>query len=121
MQYLQNVSGRQKFVRSAFKIFSKMARLILAIWTILLLASCRQSPVLTEEEKTNIVYSVREMLDNYNKDIRKSGLTAELKYLDTSIDFFWVPPGYAGSISYDSVIGILKQNAPHYKDVDNTF
>src|SRR5689334_22734222 len=98
-----------------------MARLLLTVWTILLLASCRQSSVLTEKEKKDIIYSVGRMMDNYHGDIRKSGLTAELKYLDNSPDCLWVPPGYAETISYDSVVNILKQNASNYKHIDNSF
>jgi len=54
-------------------------------------------------------------------DIRKSGLTAEFKYLDNSSEFFWVPRGYSSYISYDSVATVLKQTAPKYKSVDNSF
>jgi hypothetical protein len=46
---------------------------------------------------------------------------AEFKYLDHSPDFFWVPPGYAGAISYDSVAAILKKSAPKYTLIENTF
>lgn len=65
--------------------------------------------------------NVRQTLENYYKEIRESGLTAEFKYLDNSPDFFWVPPGYQSSISLDSVTTILKQNAPKYKSVENSF
>jgi hypothetical protein len=60
-------------------------------------------------------------LDSYYNDIRKLGLTAEFKYLDNSSEFFWVPPGYSDAIAYDSVVTILKQNAPKYKSIDNSF
>jgi hypothetical protein len=98
-----------------------MTRLILTIFTILTITSCRQSTPLTETEKTSIVLEVRQTLDNYYNDIRKSGLTAEFKYLDNSSEFFWVPPGYSSSISYDSVATVLKQNAPKYNSIDNSF
>lgn len=98
-----------------------MTRPILTIFTILTIVSCRQSTSLTETEKTSIVLDIRKTLNNYYNDIRKSGLTAEFKYLDNSSDFFWVPPGYSSSISYDSVTTVLKQNAPKYKFIDNSF
>ena len=98
-----------------------MTRPILTIFTMLTIVSCRQSTPLTETDKASIVSDVQKTLDNYYNDIRKSGLTAEFKYLDNSSEFFWVPPGYSCSISYDSVTAILKQNAPKYKFIDNSF
>jgi len=95
-----------------------------SLWTkliLLFLISCRQPTDLTEKEKEELVFSIRQTLDNYYNDIRQSGLLAELNYLDSSADFFWVPPGYTQSISYDSVVSILKQNAPYYKYIDNAF
>jgi hypothetical protein len=102
-------------------MISKLTRPILTIFTILAITSCRQSTSLTETEKASIVFDVHQTLDNYYNDIKKSGLTAEFKYLDNSADFFWVPPGYSSSISYDSVITVLKQNAPKYISIDNSF
>lgn len=98
-----------------------MTRQILMLLSMLLFVSCSQSSLLTEKEKTVIIDSVRQTLNNYHNDIRKSGLIAEFKYLDNSADFFWVPPAYSASISYDSVASILKQNAPNYKYIDNSF
>jgi hypothetical protein len=98
-----------------------MKQPIITIFTILTIVSCRQSKPLTENDKANIIEEVHQTLDNYYKDIRKSGLTAEFKYLDNSSEFFWVPPGYSSSISYDSVTIVLKQNAPKYKLIENSF
>jgi len=98
-----------------------MKRHILTISIVLIFISCHQSTQLTEHEKASIIEDVRHTLDNYYNDIRKSGLTAEFKYLDNSSEFFWVPPGYSNSLSYDSVVTILKQNAPKFKSVDNSF
>lgn len=96
-------------------------RQIPIIFILLLMVSCKQSVPLTQEEKTNIADSIRETLKNYYNDITKYGLTAELNYLDNSPDFFWVPPGYSGAISYDSVVAVLQQNAPMYKTIVNSF
>ena len=90
-------------------------------FSILIIASCGQSISLRENEKVIIIDDVNKTLDNYYNDIRNFGLTAEFKYLDNSIDFFWVPPGYSSAISYDSVATILKQDAPKFKFVDNIF
>ncbi len=87
---------------------------------ILLIISCSQPTTLSENEKTAIIGEIRQTFNNYYGDIRKSGLTAEFKYLDSSAEFFWVPPGYGGPISYDSVVTVLRQNAPKFRIVDNT-
>jgi len=59
------------------------------------------------------------MLREYCADIKANGLPAEFKYLDESMEFFWVPPGYSSWLSYDSVAAILKQRAPANRSVDN--
>lgn len=51
------------------------------------------------------------MLNNYYKDINEQGLIAELKYLDSSADFSWHPPGFEGPIPYDSAAAIIRNNA----------
>ena len=94
---------------------------ILTILLLLSIVSCTQSTSLNESEKVVIIDQVRQTLDNYYKDIKLSGLTAEFKYLDNSSDFFWVPPGHSNSISYDKVTAILNENAPKYKSIDNSF
>lgn len=76
---------------------------------------------MTTTEKAAIEDSIRVTLDNYYADIKKTGLTAEFKYLDHSPDFFWVPPGYSSAISYDSVATVLNQNAPLFRSVDNAW
>lgn len=98
-----------------------MKRQTLIFLLILTIASCRQSTVLTENEKEKIIVDVKLTLNNYYNDIRKSGLTAEFKYLDNSKDFFWVPPGYSSSLSYDDIANAIKENALKYKSVDNSF
>lgn len=58
------------------------------------------------------------MLDAYGRAQRERGLLAEVPYLDTSDRFFWVPPGFSGRISRDSVIAILTTNAASIESVD---
>lgn len=99
-----------------------MAKYLIILQFSLALFSCRQnSNHVAELDREKIVNSIRATLDNYYSGIKKNGLTAEFKYLDNSPDFFWVPPGYTSSISYDSVVAVLKQNAPNYKLIDNSF
>ena len=62
---------------------------------------------------------VLQMLNDYYNDIRKEGLLAEFRYLDSSDDFFWVPPGYQGPISFDSVRTVLTATAPSLRSMDN--
>jgi len=98
-----------------------MTRFLLALCSFFSILSCSQSLPLTESEKKIIIEDISQTLSNYYNDIRKSGLNAEFKYLDSSSDFFWVPPGYSNAISYDSVAIILKQSAPKYRYIDNKF
>lgn len=84
--------------------------------------SCSEREMnLTEAEKQKIVDSVRLTLNNYFSDVEKAGLIAEFRYLDTSSDFYWVPPGYSSPISYDSVAAILKKYQPVYTFVKNSW
>jgi hypothetical protein len=88
----------------------------------MVLVSCEKDHgSLTPSEKKTIIESIARILDNYYADIGREGLKAELRYLDSSNDFFWVPPGYATSISYDSVVTILTQNAPAFQSVINSW
>lgn len=65
-----------------------------------------------------IIQEIRSSLINYNSDVSKEGLLAELKYLDSSADFFWVPPGYHSALNYDSVVTVLRESAPKLKSLN---
>jgi hypothetical protein len=94
----------------------------LPVFFLLAVFSCKEKPShLTANEREEIVATIRETLNNYYRDVKTSGLTAEFKYLDNSSDFFWVPPGYSTAISIDSVVSVLKQNAPLFKTINNSF
>jgi hypothetical protein len=96
-------------------------QLIILIFVFAFFLACQQQTApLTNEEKREIDENIQQTLKDYYDDIRKSGLTAEFKYLDNSADFFWVPPGYSSAISYDSVASVINQNATLYKSVDNS-
>jgi hypothetical protein len=99
-----------------------MTRYLSLVFILFVICSCEQteSPLTTEEQK-EIIESVKETLYNYFSDIKTSGLTAEFGYLDHSSDFFWVPPGYASAISYDSVVSVVKKNASSITSVNNSF
>ena len=65
-----------------------------------------------------IEIEITTMLNDYHGAIKTSGLKAEFDYLDSSEQFFWVPPGYHTALDYDSVRTILLQNAPGISEMD---
>ena len=85
------------------------------------LFSCGNSNELTPLNKMQIISEVTETLTAYHEAIGLKGLTAEFAFLDSSADFFWVPPGYSNPIAYDSVVKVLNQNAPLFSSVENSF
>ncbi len=95
-----------------------MIKQIFGIVILMTLTSCSQADKLNESEKELIINDVIEMFGNYHNDIRQDGLTAEFKYLDQSTDFFWVPPGYKSTLSYDSVRKILEINAKSFQTIE---
>lgn len=98
-----------------------MLRISPFLVVVVCLTACQQDRSLTDAQKADVIEEVRVTLDNYYADIRKSGLTAEFKYLDSTDEFFWVPPGFHSAISFDSVEAILNENAGKYKLVENVF
>ena len=88
---------------------------------IVLLASCGNRTPLTKAEQRQVAAEVEQMLKNYSEDIKNEGLLAEFKYLDSSADFYWIPPGYSDSIAYDSVAALLKRSAPRFQSVNNVY
>lgn len=65
--------------------------------------------------------AIGQMLDDYCKDVKAGGLLAEFKYLDSSADFYWVPPGFTSPLGYDTVSAMLRRNAPAYASVENKY
>lgn len=87
---------------------------------VLFLFSCSQSDKNTGNNDT-IRNEIKSTIDNYYVDIRKEGLLAEFKYLDSSRQFFWVPPGYLNYAGYDSIAATIRRNASSLKSVDNRY
>lgn len=82
--------------------------------------SCNQSNH-SSGKNDNIRNEIKTTFDDYYNDIRKQGLLAELKYLDSSAQFFWVPPGYLNYAGYDSIAAAIKENAASLKSIDNRY
>ncbi|HYD21765.1 MAG TPA: hypothetical protein VEB40_09845 [Flavipsychrobacter sp.] len=87
----------------------------------LFLASCGNRSPLTKAEQRQVAAEVEQMIQRYSEDIKENGLLAEFRYLDSSADFYWIPPGYNDSIAYDSVAAILKRNAPRFRSINNVY
>jgi hypothetical protein len=86
---------------------------------ILLWIQCRNhstSPGITDKDQ--VISSAKKMLQDYYDDIRANGLLAEIKWLDSSSSFFWVPPGYGGPILFDSVAKVIRRNALSIRKID---
>ncbi|MCB0595301.1 MAG: hypothetical protein H6557_25730 [Lewinellaceae bacterium] len=95
-----------------------MKKTIIFLFATLLLLSCqpeKQSPAF---DKAATAESARLMLHDYHAAIKREGLTGEFPYLDSSSDFFWVPPGYTSALPYDSVRTILEANAGAFTSVE---
>ncbi len=86
-------------------------KLLSYITIVYMLISCGKPNKSSSLDKERTAKEVYLMLQEYHRDIATEGLIAEFKYLDSSPDFFWVPPGYSSALSFDSVEIIL--NARH--------
>lgn len=97
-------------------------KISLLLLCIIACVSCRQHrSYFHDDEKKRLVADVKVMMGAYHADVRNEGLLGEFKYLDSSADFFWVPPGYHTAISYDSVAAVLKSSAGRFKKIDNNW
>ncbi|MFI5204039.1 MAG: hypothetical protein ACHQF2_06035, partial [Flavobacteriales bacterium] len=87
----------------------------LIVFSLFLIFSCQQPDKTTSSvTEKDIVPEVKKMLNDYVHAIASEGLLAEFRFLDSSENFFWVPPGYTSAISYDSVATILRKNHSVY-------
>jgi hypothetical protein len=88
---------------------------------LVLLASCRSSTSLDPAKQAEIAAAAKQALKNYYDDLRAAGLLAEFKWLDSSASFFWIPPGYASPINFDSVAKIIRSNSLAIKSIDENW
>jgi hypothetical protein len=84
-----------------------------SLWTLLAAVGCdsKAEPTWDAVAKTKVTLEVSTMLHDYHAAIRKGGLLAEFAFLDSSADFFWVPPGYAAPLDYATMRKIVTDNA----------
>jgi hypothetical protein len=78
---------------------------------IALLCSCSKASTTEPVSSDSVAVEVERMLHKYHEAMKTGGLLAEFNFLDNSPDFFWVPPGYESTLTYDSVRTILEKNA----------
>jgi hypothetical protein len=84
-----------------------------------LLFSCAQNE--NGAVNDDLQKEIKSTIDNYYNELRKEGLVAELKYLDSSNRFFWVPPGYLNYANYNVIAAAIKRNAASLKSIDNRY
>ena len=80
------------------------------ILVLLLLTNCSGQKETYHPDK--VEKEVTQMLHDYHGAMSEGGLMAEFDFLDSSENFFWVPPGYHSALDFDSVKTILMMNAP---------
>ncbi|MFN0032698.1 MAG: hypothetical protein ACKVOR_11110 [Flavobacteriales bacterium] len=72
-------------------------------------------------QRNKTEHEVRQFFDSYYAAMKAKGLIGELEFLDTTSDFFWVPPYYNSSITFDSVSAHLHNNAHLFQSVENSW
>jgi hypothetical protein len=86
---------------------------------LLSLCACGHPDNFNAEKQQAVTDSARQTLHRYYETVKQEGLLAEFAYLDSSAEFFWVPPGYKSPLNFDSVATILRSNATKWKLIDN--
>lgn len=79
----------------------------------LAVVACRPSrPVMLDDKsKEEVRREATLMLQQYADQICKKGLGAEFAFLDSSQDFYWLPPGAHLAMGYDTVAASIRRNA----------
>lgn len=90
---------------------------LLPILLLTLVLSCGHKEHKKKLDHDQVESEIKQMLSEYHLAIRKEGLTGEFFYLDSSDDFFWVPPGYNSALDYDSVHTILENNSKAFSNI----
>jgi hypothetical protein len=70
-----------------------------------------QDPEITKKE-------VIQMLNDYHEAISKESLLGEFAFLDSTDQFFWVPPGYTNALTYEEVALFLRKNSANFSKID---
>lgn len=81
---------------------------LILIAPLIVLSAC-QPQVGSSFDHESVVEDATEMLHDYHEAMNKDGLMAEVHYLDSSEQFFWVPPGEVTKMNYDKVMEVLAQ------------
>lgn len=97
----------------------KSLRLFIILTTVLLTSCLKEQS--KSFDKQEIISEIQTMFENYHEAIKQDGLTAEFDYLDSSDDFFWVPPGYKSALKNDSIKAILLQNNKSIQSISFDF
>ena len=90
---------------------------IISVIATLISLGCRQTDELTVAQRKNIIDTVTQTLRNYYNDMDKKGLLTEFNYLDSSKEFYWLPPGYSAAIDYNAVAAAIRANAADYQSI----
>ncbi|MEP7321799.1 MAG: nuclear transport factor 2 family protein [Saprospiraceae bacterium] len=77
--------------------------------------------VMSIQEKSRIEQDIRQTMVAYFQDVKQYGLNTEFRYLDSSAEFYWVPPGATVAYGYDTIRTMIEHNAVKFKSVDNSW
>lgn len=88
--------------------------MFIVLSTIVIISHSCKNDHIWSEESNRVHREVKTTLGNYYKDVNENGFEAEFKYLDSTSQFSWFPPGFNSAISFDSVRNILKRNVLLY-------
>ena len=96
---------------------------IIAVIALFIFAACEftspPSNDLSAEDQGRIIQEVETSLRNYYRDVAIKGIQAEFEYLDTSSNFYWIPPDYENWINYDSVANVILDASSKISAVEN--
>lgn len=70
-------------------------------------SSCEPTITNPKENKKSDTKEIRDFLHAFHTAVNQYGLKAEFNYLDSTDDFYWIPPGYSKALNYDSFKSIL--------------
>ena len=102
------------YINSIHKISSVV---IISTLATLISLGCQQTDELTEAQRKNIIDTVTQTLRNYYNAMDKGGLLTEFNYLDSSKEFYWLPPGYSAAIDYNAVASAIRASAADYQSI----